>query len=115
MEQMIKRKKQILTALFVLIMLCMGVFAALNAMPVKAASGFVKLGDANDVPQVTPSVGLFNYNDKPAFCMQHQAATPQTGEEVQESTYGDDNIRKILYYGYGGDGQWQGFGDEMAW
>lgn len=114
MEQILKKKKQILSVVLILLMVCLSLFAVMSTTTVKAASGFEKIGDATDVPQVEPSVGLFNYNGQPAFCMQHQQGTPETGAEVFDTTYGNDTIRKILYYGYTGPGQWAGITDDTC-
>ena len=54
-------------------------------------------------------VGDFTVNGKQAFCMEHPVTTPPTGTELTIDIYENDNIRKVLYYGWGGYEQWSGF------
>ncbi len=56
-------------------------------------------------------VGRFEVNGKTAFCMEHSNESPPTGTEVTEKVYQNEKIRKILYYGWEGPGQWSGFAD----
>ena len=60
------------------------------------------------------TVGQFNVNGHLAFCMEHKKTSPPTGTPFYEQTYNDPNIRKVLYYGYGGHGQWGGFSGDRA-
>lgn len=60
------------------------------------------------------TVGQFNVNGHLAFCMEHKKTSPPTGTPFQEQIYNDPNIRKVLYYGYGGHGQWGGFSGDRA-
>ncbi|MCU6747526.1 SpaA isopeptide-forming pilin-related protein [Faecalicatena acetigenes] len=62
--------------------------------------------------QVTYSgttVGAFTVNGNIAYCMEHLKPTPDTGTDFYEKTYGDENVRKVLYYGWAGQEQWSGF------
>ena len=54
-------------------------------------------------------VGDFTVNGKQVFCMEHPVTTPPTGTELTIDIYENDNIRKVLYYGWGGYEQWSGF------
>lgn len=54
-------------------------------------------------------VGHFEVAGKTAFCIQHEKSTPATGTGVTTSVYNNENIRRVLYYGYNGPGQWPGF------
>lgn len=82
---------------------------ALFASP-RAAATITYLGP---VTYKGVSVGKFLVNGGLAFCMEHQKTSPPTGTSFSEQIYNDANIRKVLYYGYGGPKQWPGFsGDE---
>lgn len=54
-------------------------------------------------------VGDFTINGKQAFCMEHPKKTPPTGTKFTSNIYDNNNIRKVLYYGWGGYEQWKGF------
>ena len=54
-------------------------------------------------------VGDFTINGKQAFCMEHPKSTPPTGTKITVSIYDNADIRKVLYYGWGGPEQWSGF------
>lgn len=83
--------------------------AALFASP-RAAATITYLGP---VAYKGVTVGKFLVNGSLAFCMEHQKTSPPTGTSFSEQIYNDANIRKVLYYGYGGPKQWPGFsGDE---
>lgn len=56
--------------------------------------------------------GHFELNGKIAFCLEHEKTTPSTGTSFAESIYENADIRKALYYGWGGPGQWSGFSSE---
>ena len=53
--------------------------------------------------------GDFTVNGRQAFCMQHSKTTPVTGTGLTTNIYYDENIRKVLYYGWSGPEQWSGF------
>lgn len=55
------------------------------------------------------TVGDFTLNGQQAFCMEHLKPTPDTGTPFSEQIYENNNIRKVLYYGWGGTEQWSGF------
>lgn len=55
------------------------------------------------------TVGDFIINGKQAFCMEHPVATPPSGIKFTSEVYDNNNIRKVLYYGWGGYEQWNGF------
>lgn len=46
-------------------------------------------------------VGSFDVNGRPAMCLEHAKTTPEGGT-VTKTIYNDANVRKLLYYGYGG-------------
>lgn len=48
------------------------------------------------------TVGAFSVNGKTAFCMQHPKPTPATGTQGELSPYENDNIKRIMYYGWEG-------------
>ena len=56
-------------------------------------------------------VGSFTMLGRQAFCIQHPLTTPATGTNVTASIYDNSNLRKVLYYGWGGPQQWSGFKD----
>lgn len=55
------------------------------------------------------TVAHFTIDGKPAFCMQHGVTAPTTGTSYSSSVYEDENVRRILYYGWQGQAQWSGF------
>lgn len=48
-------------------------------------------------------VGKFKVNGQDAFCLEHPKTSPGTGTKVTSSVYDNATIRKILYYGFGGE------------
>lgn len=48
------------------------------------------------------TVGAFSVNGKTAFCMQHPKPTPPSGTTGELSPYENDNIKRIMYYGWDG-------------
>lgn len=54
-------------------------------------------------------VGDFTIDGRQAFCMEHPTPTPPTGTKIDEKIYDNSNIRKVLYYGWQGAEQWNGF------
>lgn len=48
------------------------------------------------------TVGDFTVNGKTAFCLQHPKPTPPTGTQGVMSPYENDNIKRIMYYGWEG-------------
>lgn len=75
-------------------------------MPISDNSGLVYNGK---VTYKGTAVGVFTLDGDFAFCMEHMKPTPATGTQFAEQVYSDVNIRKVLYYGWGGAGQWGGF------
>lgn len=53
--------------------------------------------------------GVYTYNGSVAFCMEKNKNPVPSGTSFYEQIYGNENIRKALYYGYGGTKQWSGF------
>ena len=72
----------------------------------KAASGAQYLGS---VKYKNTTVAHFLIDGQPAFCMQHGVTAPTTGTTYTSAVYEDENIRRILYYGWQGQSQWSGF------
>ena len=72
----------------------------------KAAGGAQYYGG---VKYKNTTVAHFTINGQPAFCMQHGVTAPTTGTAYESNIYEDENIRRILYYGWQGQGQWSGF------
>lgn len=58
-------------------------------------------------------VGVFTVNGNMAFCLQHEKWNPQTGTSFEQGVYENEDIRKVLYGGLGGDAQWSGFESEV--
>ena len=54
-------------------------------------------------------VGDFTVGGKQAFCMEHPTATPGTGTKLTSNIYYNNDVRKVLYYGWQGAEQWSGF------
>lgn len=57
-------------------------------------------------------VGHFTINGNIAFCMEHRKTTPITSTGFESKVYDNANIKKVLYYGWKGPGQWSGFKSE---
>ena len=55
------------------------------------------------------TVAHFTIGGETAFCMQHGIPAPSTGMQYNDSIYEDENIRRVLYYGWNGQAQWSGF------
>ena len=72
----------------------------------KAAGGAQYLGS---VKYKNTTVAHFLINGQPAYCMQHGVTAPTTGTSYTSSIYEDENVRRILYYGWQGQAQWSGF------
>lgn len=58
------------------------------------------------------TVGHFTIDGQTAFCVEHEKNTPSTGTTFQDQIYGNSEILKVLYYGWGGAAQWSGFESE---
>ncbi|MDZ5760657.1 SpaA isopeptide-forming pilin-related protein [Carnobacterium maltaromaticum] len=48
------------------------------------------------------TVGDFSVNGKQAFCLQHPKPTPPSGTQGSMNPYDNDNIKRIMYYGWTG-------------
>lgn len=48
------------------------------------------------------TVGRFTVNGEVAFCMDHKKKTPPTGTSASSEIYENDNVLKVLYYGWKG-------------
>ncbi|MCI9092705.1 MAG: hypothetical protein HFF36_02805, partial [Coprobacillus sp.] len=55
------------------------------------------------------TVGDFTVNGKQAFCMAHELSTPGNDTKMTSDIYDNTTIKKILYYGWSGPKQWNGF------
>lgn len=55
------------------------------------------------------TVGNFTVNGKQAFCLEHAKTTPPTGTPLTTEIYQNEMVKKVLYYGWTGPGQWSGF------
>ncbi len=104
-----KRKhtiKKLRTRLIVLTFL----MVAAGTAQVFAAASVNYIGPLwTDTSQGKVRVGQFTVNGKPAFCMEHSKESPSTGTTLTEKVYRNEQVRKILYYGWNGPGQWKGF------
>ena len=56
-------------------------------------------------------VGDFTVDGEQAFCMEHPKLTPSTGTSITSQRYSNENVQKVLYYGWGGPEQWGGLKD----
>ena len=73
----------------------------------KASDGLINY--YGGVKYKNTTVAHFTVDGKPAFCMQHGVTAPTTGTGYTSSIYEDENVRRILYYGWQGQAQWSGF------
>lgn len=75
-----------------------------------AASSVIYHGPLwTDTSQGKVRVGHFTVDGKTAFCMEHSKESPSTGTSLTNKVYRNAAVRKILYYGWEGPGQWKGF------
>ena len=72
----------------------------------KAAGGTQYYGG---VKYKNTTVAHFTIDGQPAFCMQHGVTAPTTGTVYESNVYEDENVRRVLYYGWQGQSQWSGF------
>ena len=98
-----KSKKKIVSFI-ILIITILGQFCPIFQTVVEAATYVVDY--RGSVTYGLSKVGRFYVNGQQAFCMDHDKSTPPSGTSVEEGIYNDDNILKCLYYGWGGDAQW---------
>lgn len=66
------------------------------------------------IPGTTTSTYDFTINGKRAFCMQHPIPSAVHGQVLTPSIYENEDIQKVLYYGYGGVKPYDGFTSEAA-
>ena len=101
-------KKKILPvlALLIVMLLC-------AAAPARAASGTIT--EYHQVAYGVMRVGHFEINGQTAFCTDHDKTTPPRGTAVTTAgTVTNQNMRKALYYGYGGPASVVG-ADDRGW
>lgn len=94
-------------AAFLAIVMCASI---LPNLPASAAADKVAYHGKMTYGGVT--VGKFSVNGKVAFCMEHKKSTPPTGTKLTTSIYKNKNVQKVLYYGWKGQEQWNGFKSE---
>ena len=99
---------------FLKVIVCAIVIALLLLSTVTAAAATVKFyGHIEyECDLGTVRVGKYEVDGEIAFCIEHIKASPETGTSMDSYVYDDDLIQKILYYGWGGPEQWEGFTDE---
>ena len=100
--------------IFILIVNVVGIDSIKNvyATNISSKNDYPKQSEVNYDGKVTYGsniVGDFKMGGRQAFCMQHPVATPGTGVKIQQQIYDDNNVRKVLYFGWGGPEQWSGF------
>jgi len=79
------------------------------------AATITNIAGADGVTWSGTKVGHFEIDGRIAFCVDHAKKSPATGIEYGEGeVYNDAEVRKILYYGWGGPGQWSGFSGNQA-
>lgn len=78
-----------------------------NLMMVNAASATVVYN--GKVTWSGSTVGNFTVNGKQAFCLEHAKTTPPTGTALTTEIYQNEMVKRVLYFGWTGPGQWSGF------
>ena len=106
MWRRIKRRR-----LFTVVLALMLAAAAAVTM-ISAGAAEYTVTNKGSVSDGVSKVGRFTIDGKPAFCCDHDKTTPPTGTKVTKSSGNSGNIAKVLYYGYGGPGEWSGFAGE---
>lgn len=97
--------------LFLIAALILGSVMPMLTSSVNAASGITYEGR---VSWGGTTVGKFKVDGKTAFCLEHEKDTPASGAGYKQEVYKNDNIAKVLYYGWDGPKQWSGFGSNEA-
>ena len=101
------KKKKIVSFLLAMVMI-VTTFSEVN-LNVRAADGIEYHGR---VSYGGSTVGHFTVNGQIAFCAEHNKTSPSTGASFHDEIYGNEDIKKVLYYGWGGTEQWAGFESE---
>lgn len=101
------KKKKIVSFLLAMVMI-VTTFSEVN-LNVRAADGIEYHGR---VSYGGSTVGHFTVNGQIAFCAEHNKTSPSTGSSFHDEIYGNEDIKKVLYYGWGGTEQWAGFESE---
>lgn len=81
-------------------------YLVVQVLDVRAAATITYNGN---VTYGASTVGNFIVNGRQAFCLEHDKASPPTGTSFHEEIYDNVSIQKVLYYGWGGPEQWNGF------
>jgi len=77
------------------------------------AATTVKYQGKIKIPSSSTGVGKFKIDDKRVFELDHSKLSPKNGATVTKTTSVDNtNLRKVMYYGWGGPAQWSGFKNE---
>lgn len=97
-----KRNKKIIIGIMLLIL----TIIVLSEIYSKIFAATYSIEYLGKVTYGASTVGSFKINGKRAFCTDHQKTTTPNGTIVESEIYNDDNIVKCLYYGWGGDEQW---------
>ena len=97
--------KKKLSIVLIIILSLIAVFSLLN----KVYAATVTNLSSSGVTWSGIKVGYFEIDGRQAFCIDHDKSTPYTGIEFGSEVYNDATVRKILYYGWSGAGQWDGF------
>lgn len=109
------KKRNTLTSMGLFVILCIWmVFSSTEQVVAEDAEHYI-----TDVTQITytgsfsSTVNKFIVDDTyTALCIEHVKSTPSIGTELTFSPSNDEQLRKILYYGYGGPMEWDGFKSE---
>ena len=105
-----KSRKNLLTVLLLAMIFAVGSAGIYSVA--EAAEYTVK--NNGSVTDGTSRVGSFSINGETVFCCDHNKSTPPTGTKATAQTMSNADIAKVLYYGYGGAGQWSGFKNKNA-
>ena len=93
----------------VVIVLLIGAAAAVTAGAAEKRYEVNYRGAASDGESMA---SRFIVDGRPAFCCDDDKITPATGTLVTKTIKEDAEVAKVLYYGYGGPEQWEGFADD---
>ena len=107
--------KRPLTTLFICSLIFALIFQLIAGTTAVSAADTSKVNYIEEMRTYTSQgyvrVGHFEIDGRTAFCMEHSNESPATGTETAASALKNDTVRKILYYGWEGPGQWSGFAD----
>ncbi len=107
-----KKKRKRVFSMVIAFALAIGILTSIGMNPQEAAAADGKIKNLGSITWGGSTVGHFEVDGAVAFCMEHDKRQPPSGTDFTSEIYGNANIAKALYYGWGGPAQWTGFTSE---